>query len=551
MGASQPPVELPSRWALAGLLAALAVVLLAAFPYFEQIRNANEVPRLLQAMAVVEQGEWAIDGPSRRGLPVGPDVARSPVDDRLYPNKPPGATVVGVLAYHLARASSETPTLRSFTWWARLLAGSLPALLIVGVAWRRFVPRYGPWVVAAAALGVVLGTPLFAYSRLFYGHALAACLLYLGLAGVTSEAADSRRRSMHLALGSVAAAAAITVEYGVAFCGLPIALALLAPLVRAQDGAARRATLQRAGLGLGCALLPVALLAMYQRAVFGSALATGYHHAADPGFAELHGQGLLGLGAPRGSNLHTHWLAPDTGLLAWSPLVLVGLIGLVRLARGQGTEPLTRVARLELGVFATMTLMGLGLSFEGGWRIGPRYLVVALPTLILGLAEVLAWLRERAPGWASSVTALGLGIAAGWSLVANSLAATLWPHIDPTNIHEPFGAVLLPLWREGFAPYGLAVDGASLALALPVALAVGSWAGVYAKARPRLFAALMVGGVLGALGLAQVPRSVTPHPKSERNLSYIQRVYEPKRTRPAADARPAERAGKSLKLEPI
>ncbi|HLT38773.1 MAG TPA: hypothetical protein VK034_20945, partial [Enhygromyxa sp.] len=79
---------------LAVLLGAVAMVLLAAFPYFEQVRNANELPRLVQAMSLVEHGEWTIDGPSRRGLALGPDVARSP-DGRLYPNKPPGASVVG------------------------------------------------------------------------------------------------------------------------------------------------------------------------------------------------------------------------------------------------------------------------------------------------------------------------------------------------------------------------------------------------------------------------------------------------------------------------
>ena len=39
-----------------------------ALPSAEVIRNANERPRLLQGIALVECGEWAIDGPSARGL---------------------------------------------------------------------------------------------------------------------------------------------------------------------------------------------------------------------------------------------------------------------------------------------------------------------------------------------------------------------------------------------------------------------------------------------------------------------------------------------------
>ncbi|PRQ02891.1 hypothetical protein ENSA5_19810 [Enhygromyxa salina] len=529
---SEPPRSLAvaPRWHLAALLGALAVVLLAAFPYFEQVRNANEIPRLIQAMSVVEHGEWAIDGASRRGIPTGPDVARSPIDRRLYPNKPPGASVVGAAAYVLARLGPEPPTLREFTWWARLLAGVVPVLIIAALAWGRLRTAYGGAVSAAAIILFVLGTPMFSYARLFYGHALAACLLYAGV--VTLEGGLARGRPAALGFGAALAAAAVTVEYGAAFAGLPIALMLLWPVVGPErTRGQRRAAAKLATIGLGCALIPVAFLALYQRAVFGSPWATGYHHAADPGFAELHGQGLLGLGLPRWSNVVTHLLSPSTGLLVWSPLVVIACVGLVRLARRAG--PRQRAARLQLAIFVVVVIMGLGLSFQGGWRVGPRYLVVALPMLILGLAEFIDYWRDH-PSSVWSSAALGLlAVAASWSLVANAFAATLWPHIDPTNIAEPFGAVLIPLWEKGLGPYGVPTwfrGGLSLCLVVPVLLGLGALVWAAGRRRPQVVLLPMLFGVaIGALGLTVVvPRSVLAHAKTERNFNYIVKVYEPR-----------------------
>jgi hypothetical protein len=519
------------RWYAWALLGVLLAVLLSAFPYFEQTRNANEIPRLIQAMSLVEHGEWAIDGESRRDIPLGPDIARSPADGRLYPNKPPGASVVGALAFMLAKLGGP-PTLRELTWWARLLAGVVPVLVIAAVAWGRMRSAYGGPISTAAVVLFVFGTPMFAYGRLFYGHALAAALLFAGTSVIERGSAQARRPE--LVLGGMLAASAVIVEYGAAFAGLPIAVMLAWPLLRRSGAAAgpnRSLAAELAAIALAGAVIPILLLVAYQRAAFGSAVATGYHHAADPGFAQLHGQGLLGLGAPRWDNVITHLLSLDAGLLVWSPLVVIGCVGLARLARRGGE--LQRVARLQLGIFAVVLIMGLGLSFEGGWRVGPRYLVVALPMLILGIAEFLSTWRDH-PRDGVAAAAMGLfGVAASWSLLANTLAATLWPHIDTTNIHEPFGAVLIPLWQHGYGPYGLPTyfrGGLVVAMAAPIGLGLGAlmWAG--GSARPRVvLLPMLLGAAIGAVVvLLLIPRIVTAHPKTERNLQYIEKVYEPR-----------------------
>jgi hypothetical protein len=415
-------------------------------------------------------------------------------------------------------------------------------LVIAAVAWARLRPVYGGAVSCATILLFVFGTPMFSYARLFYGHALAAALLFVGAAMIERGSAQARR--VEIALGGMLAAAAIGVEYGAAFAGLPIAIMLLwpvlrpsTPLLRASGSGSSSARSSRshaaelAVIALAGALVPILLLAAYQQAAFGSPWSTGYHHAADPGFAQLHGQGLLGLGAPRWENVQTHLLSLDGGLLIWSPLVVIGCLGLGRLARHDGE--LRRVAYLQLSIFAVVLIMGLGLSFEGGWRVGPRYMVVALPMLMLGIAEFLNNWREH-PRAGAAAAAMGLfGLAASWSLLANTFAATLWPHIDTTNITEPFGAVLIPLWDHGYGPYGLPTyfrGGLALCLAAPVGLGLGAlvWAGGLGRPQVVLLP-IVLGAAIGAVVLLLlIPRVSPAHPKTERNLQYIEKVYEPR-----------------------
>ncbi|MEZ4381996.1 MAG: hypothetical protein R3A79_11665 [Nannocystaceae bacterium] len=506
-------------------LGLVAAALLLGVPYFEAIRNANERPRLLQGIALVECGQWAIDGPSARGLSPGPDISRSPVDGRLYPNKPPATSVVAATAYAAARIG-EPPTLRSYTMWARLLGGWLPTVLLCFWALRRFTPGLGAAPVAAAIALYALGTPAAAYAHLLYGHQLAAALLICGAVTCVDAAGEGRRGAA--ATGGALAGLSVAVEYGAAFAGLPIAVALAAVWVAGSRSGGRSlpAILAAILAAIGGALVPAALVAAYHAAVFGSPWATGYHHVVNPDFAAKHGQGLLGLGLPTAAGIHEHLLAADTGLLWWAPLVVVGFAGLVMLAR-ENDAATRRAARVLLGILGLFLLLTVSLSFTGGWRIGPRYVVVALPAMIPGLARVLAAGRARA--WIlASVAAL-----ATWSFVLNGLAANLWPHLDPTSINVPFGEVLVPLARSGAEPYDvLSALGAG---DLPLALLVGGTtaaAGLLslaqiARGSRRRWGALFLGVAVGVLALAASMR-LPAHLRAAANLRYIERVWEPK-----------------------
>ena len=91
------------RWTV---LAGLVVCLLAAFPYYESIRSANELPRLYQALAWLNDGVLYLDAPTLRGFDPGPDVSRG-VGGHLFPNKPPGMSVIALAAVIAARLMEQ------------------------------------------------------------------------------------------------------------------------------------------------------------------------------------------------------------------------------------------------------------------------------------------------------------------------------------------------------------------------------------------------------------------------------------------------------------
>lgn len=514
------------------LLVWLSLLLGLLFPYFESTRNANELPRLVQAMALVDEGSWAIDGRAARGIEVGPDVARSDVDRRLYPNKPPGTTVVTAAAYRIARARhGDALDLRTYTWWARGLAGVLPTVLLGWLVFRRYAPGFGSTTSGAAALLLVLGTPLTSYAHLLYGHALAAVLLFAGVSCLldANPSASTRGRYGRAAAGGMLAGAAVTVEYGAVFAALPIA-GLLLSRVRRPGGAL---VLVVALVG---ALVPIAGLAAYHDAVFGSPWATGYHHVTNADFAEKHGQGLLGLGTPSAAGFSLHMLSMDGGLLWWAPTIVVSVYGLMSLSLDH-EHPAVGEARVHLALLLLYVLIVSSLSFEGGWRVGPRYLVAVLPSLAIGWAHALSFMRTHTVAMAALAT---LGV---YALAVNALAANLWPHFDLTNIHQPVAEVLLPLWRHQYLPYtSFEWLPPRVGLRFVLLASVAGTAAVLYRASvrgARMAAAVGLGSIAGLL-LMWATMLATPHPVGTRNLAYIQRIWEPVRAegRPARASRP-------------
>ena len=477
------------------LLVGLLLVVTGASPYFGRFMNANERPRLLQGIAWVS-GTSAIDGPATRHIAPGIDVSRAP-DGALVPNKPPGTTAVAAVAYGVVRATGNT-SLEGYTRVARMLGGWIPMALLLVLARRRMGGAAGSFALVALALG----TPCLAYARLLYGHVLAAACLFAGVSVLDRARVD--RRPWLGALGGAVAGAAVTVEYLAAFAGLPIGIWLLLD-------ARRRGSWALVFAALAGAMVPIVALMAYHDALFGSPWRTPYHFVVREGFAEIHGRGLLGLTAPTAHSVFEHLLSPWGGLLYWAPLSVPATWAMVAAARRNEADTFERVS---LSIFLLLLVLNLCLAQTGGWRVGPRYLVLGLPFLLPGLQRLHAWLGRPALG--ALVVAL-----LGWSLFVNYLAAGLFPHLVPEG--NPLRDLLLPLLAEGLRPYsmwgpwGMGLSGVGTLILFVVVTRPQT----AAEQRSWLVGALGVGILLwGALLLPGTPGA-------EETFAGVQSIWEP------------------------
>jgi hypothetical protein len=426
------------------MLGLVAIVLGGSWPYFERMLDANERPRLLAGIALVEQGSVRIDGGNARGLALGPDVARAD-DGTLVPNKPPGATLVASVAWLLLEGRDALTGAgidrRSYTLLARALGGLLPTLLLAFVLWRRErADGVGTEQVDFAVIAWLLATPAWAYSKLLFGHSLAAALLGGGLLALTPR--DRELGHARAALAGLLCASAIVVEYTAVFAGPAIAIWLI---VRER----KRWTVIAAAIA--GAVPPIVGLAIYHHAVFGSPWTTGYHRAAHQEFAAIHDRGLLGLQWPSLDSAWEHLLSPWGGAFVWCPLALLGLLAGAWAAR-RASDPDARARHaLFAAVGLSMFVVLLGLEQGGGWRVGPRYFVLALPLAVPGLIVLTRELGSRGQRRGLGF-ALVLGLF-GSSLVSQFLAANWFPHLIPHG--NPLGDLLWPLALAGMRVHGL------------------------------------------------------------------------------------------------
>jgi len=474
------PQPLQRRWSNA-VIALLAVAQLLLVNYWPLFPSPNERARVDQALAVVSRGSLAIDDELERH---GGHEDVAAAFGRRFPNKAPGTLPLllpGAALARLIAGGDPSAELRWALYLGRLFAASLPALLLVVMLARRLGgewPRGGPVAVAACALG----SPLLAASLLAFSHALTACLLLAGWLWLESDPPGHRRA----AAAGFAFAWAATAEYTTA-----VPAAIIAALAARRLGGRGLAA-----LAVG-ALPPLALLAAYNAACFGSPWTLSTAFEAHPAFAELTRHGVFGIGWPGPVGLATLLVSADRGLLVWAPVFAFALVGIA--------GPRRRAALAALAPAAALVLLMAGYpNAHGGWFPGPRYIVPVLPLLAVPLAAGLE--RALARSWwrvAAAVAAL-----CGWLQAWLSVSSFPFP---PEGFPLPAFTFALPLAAAGATfPSWLpaATTGAVIAC-----LALGSATLLLALIHPpgrRREAAAAVGlVVMLALGALRLERPAT------------------------------------------
>jgi hypothetical protein len=458
------------------LYALLAVLVIPVFPHF---MSPNEFSRWVSAVAVVDFHTLEAT-PVIRMTGIRMDDL-SNYQGRLYSNKAPGAALVGLPGYAMARAIVGPPqpgNVRTTLNAMRLMASTIPALL--AAFWLRAAARRFGCSEQRAAVAVVaalFATPLFAYGLLFFAHALSALAIFAAWALLLA----AERRPRNNVLAGAMVGLAVLSEYPMAIPAAVILLCAL-PLLRL------RGTLR---VGLGGAPFAL-LLGLYNKAAFGSFFSLSSGHEDMANLRELASSGLFGVGLPSIKYMGGLLVDPSKGLFVLSPVLLLALGGL-----GAAWRALSKPAFFALVGAPLSILLTIGgyPNWFGGWTVGARYLVAAVPFVAL----LLAFARETV------LEPLLLGA----SVAAVAMVSLVFPFVPP-EYPAPWITFAWPILRHGFiAPNLLHLVARPLALAVPFALVAMAAVAAVPMRRAGLLA---VGAIVWIAAGFLAARSMTQQP---------------------------------------
>ena len=294
----------------------------------------------------------------------------------------PGA----VLQY---QAQKHFPLLAPLVWrftshLATVLLGALTCLLFFGMC-RRAGAK--PASAAITTLALALGTTIWVYSRYTYSEVLqAACFTGFFAQLLETRKAPSRRSG---ALLGMWAGLLVNAKY-IYLASVAGAIVFLLIVLWGRW----RAILETAMAAAVAAMPFIAVIFLYNFARWGSPFAAGYDLSSNAGIRENIAFGLWGM-----------FLSPGKSVFLYSPPLLAALVALPRaLRRWPSFLP---AALLVLGppilVYARL------IFWSGDYAWGPRYLVFAVPVMLLPACLLVNDLLSGAWGWRRVLAASALG----------------------------------------------------------------------------------------------------------------------------------------------
>ena len=379
----------------------LFLILLTCYGYFfPRWASWSQNSRLDLVLSIVDQGTLNIDSYYEN---TG-DYAY--FDGHYYSDKAPGLSFLGVPIYFVfksvavggpmswvmdkvAASGAFEDTLREdgtgllpekvyfalALYFVTFFTISVPAALLGVLLYNAL----GSWLASERTRFIVtlvygLATPAFAYGGMLFSHQLVAFLLFAAFYLVFKHQGQ-RIPGIQMFLVGMLLGWAIITEY---------------PAVLIAGGIALYALWSQRSIGtvlwgtLG-ALVPGGLLMAYDWAIFGSILPRGYLYSVN--YHHLHDVGLVSITYPHADALWGITFGSFRGLFFLSPVLLLTGVGLVLWWRRR-----VYVAEWVVSLWAIVSFLlfnGASIMWEGGFAVGPRYLLPMLPFMIISLG--VAW----------------------------------------------------------------------------------------------------------------------------------------------------------------
>jgi 4-amino-4-deoxy-L-arabinose transferase-like glycosyltransferase len=241
-----------------------------------------------------------------------------------------------------------------------------------------------------AALVIALATPLFAYSAWFFSEPLVATLLLVAALALFTGEAETPISPKLAAIAGIFLGVALWVRPSHLIAAPVFFLALL--IRDRKKGLAAAFTLAvMVGIFGGAYLVR-------NQIYFGNAFEFGYPEVAEGG------RHLNTFRTPLATGLFGFLLSPGKSVFLFAPPIVLAIAGLRRLwNRDAGLAVVAAgLPLIYLLFFARYT------QWEGGYCVGPRYLVPSLVVLCLGLGPMLAEASPRVRKLAVILFAAGM-----------------------------------------------------------------------------------------------------------------------------------------------
>jgi hypothetical protein len=479
--------------ALVVLYGVLALLVIPVFPHF---LSPNEFARWATAASLASRGTPEISAVRPLLGPSFEDIAAA--GGRLYANKAPGLAFFSLPGYLLARPLAGPPSREAMRVGldAMRLAGATFPVLLLAVVVARTAERLGADRdrIPVVVFGLLFATPLFAYGLLLFSHALVAAALFGAWAALFVPAAPRAAARREVLSGALLGLTVLS-EYPAA-----VPAAVLVIVASWGRGAGRLARIAAGGAPFALALL------VYNRLCFGGFFEMSSAHEAAGSFRSLASTGFFGIGFPSVAILGRLLADPSKGLLLFSPFLVLGLRALPAAARCLGRPAAAALALVPL----SMLLLFSGYpNWHGGFTVGPRYLVAAMPFLVFPLAF-------RGGG---RLEAAQLGASAG----AVALTSLVFPFV-PGGFALPWGSFSAPLLSRGLVvPNLLHLAPGGLAAVVVPFLMVGA-AAVATFGRRRLLPAAAGAAIWIGAGIA-LAAFAPPGPRERLLRAYVADVY--------------------------
>ena len=373
------PTSLAALRRLASRPHPLAIVFLICFVFFtyffHRFRFWNVNSRLALTYAIVEDGSFRIDRFVNH--PYFETKDRAFYNGHYYSDKIIGLSLLAVPPYWLLKHAADLvgwdpkPDASRYALTVAIVSTCASGLAVVmGFALLLLGQPMG--MACTTALLLAFGTPLLPFSSLFYPYLPALFFLMAGLYLILRWQSSTDEASRPPWLTGFFFGLALLCEYTLA---VPVALLSLYILTDKKfwKGARGRTFFKRFPLHLFLFLLsmaaPLSLFALYNWICFDTPFTLPYRYLESPEFKDGMSQGLMGIHKFQWYVLYLITVHPYRGLFFYSPVMLLGFLGLARaLKRGSGHERLLAAISLAIVIYYLI----LNASYYMWWGGEPR-----------------------------------------------------------------------------------------------------------------------------------------------------------------------------------